>query len=46
MFALFAMLSVVDGYPQYALVGFAGMVPFVLLAAVRAILMLRGEPDN
>jgi len=46
MFALFAMLSVVDGYPQYALIGFAGMVPFVLLAAVRAILMLRAEPDN
>ncbi len=46
MFALFALLSVVDGYPQYALIGFAGMVPFVLLAAVRAVLMLRVAPDN
>jgi hypothetical protein len=46
MFALFALLSLVDGYPQYALIGFSGMVPFVLLAAVRAVLMLRAEPDN
>jgi len=46
MFALFALLSVVDGYPQYALIGFAGMAPFVLLAAVQAVLVLRAERDN
>ena len=40
MFALFALLSCVDGYPQYALIGFAGMMPFVFLAAVRGLLSL------
>ncbi len=46
MFALFALLSLIDGYPQYALIGFGGMVPFVLLAAVRACLSLRAEPEH
>jgi putative membrane protein len=46
MFALFALLSVIDGYPQYALIGFGGMAPFVLLAAVRACLSLRAEPGR
>ncbi len=46
MFVLFSLLSVVDGYPQYALIGFGGMAPFVLLAAVRALRMLGVEPDN
>jgi len=46
MFALFGLLSVVDGYPQYALIGFGGMVPVVLLAAVRALRMLGVEPGN
>ncbi len=44
MFCLFAMLSCVTGYPQYALIGFGGMVPFVLLAAARASLALGLEP--
>jgi len=44
MFGIFALLSCATGYPQYALIGFGGMVPFVLLAAVRATLALRLEP--
>jgi len=44
MFALFALLSLRDGYPQYALIGFGGMMPFVLLASVRAVLTLQAEP--
>lgn len=46
MFALFALLSCINGYPQYALIGFGGMVPFALLAAVRASLSLRAEPEH
>lgn len=46
MFALFALLSVVDGYPQYALIGFGCMVPVVLLAGARAVLDLRPGPGT
>jgi uncharacterized membrane protein len=43
MFAMLALLSLQDGYPQYALIGLGGMAPFVLLAAVRAVLTLPAE---
>ncbi len=41
MFLLFSLLSCLDGYPHYALIGFACMMPFVLSASVRAVLLLR-----
>ncbi len=46
MFAFFALLSCMDGYPQYALIGFAGMMPFVLLAGVKAVQNLWLDPET
>ena len=41
MLGLFALISVVDGYPQYALIGCAAMMPFVFCAATRAVFSLK-----
>lgn len=46
MFALFGFLSYRDGYPQYTLIGFGTMTPFVLWAAVRAVVLLPAGPDR
>ena len=43
---IFALLSCVEGYPQYALIGFGGMVPFAALAADRAVQALRPGPEG
>ncbi len=39
MFAYFGLLGYLDGYPQYTLIGWAGMMPFVLMAAVKGLVM-------
>jgi len=39
MFAFFGFLGYVDGYPHYTLIGFSGMIPFVLWAALRGVVM-------
>lgn len=58
MFAFFALLSLVDGYPQYALIGFSGMIPFILWSSLRGLSVLarglegvekhpqEGRPEN
>ena len=51
MCAGFGLLSYLEGYPQYTLIGFSGMMPFVLWASVRGIFTLksvrqrRGTPE-
>jgi putative membrane protein len=40
MFAFFSVLSYVDGYQHYVLIGFSAMMPFVLWAGLRGLFPL------
>jgi putative membrane protein len=46
MFAFFALVSYVDGNPQYALIGFSGMMPFVLWASLRGLSTLKASSSR
>jgi putative membrane protein len=41
MCMFFALLSYLSGYPQYSLIGFSAMMPFVLWAALRGVFALK-----